>query len=140
MRGPKIEKGFGAASVARVWQTVESAPSIRFYQREVRRSEGPALVCSGLWRPTEFEDISFEPHNDEILLFYGLVGTGRSPVLRALTGVTRPSRSAITLAAKTMTRNPSLSTSMIALTIDVRMGLARSVGAWSGSTAYRLLS
>ena len=94
------------------------------------------LVCSGLSRPTEFEDMGFEPHKDEILLFYGLVGTGRSPVLRALTGVT----SAITLAAKTMTPNPSLSTSMIALTIGVRMGLARSVGAWSGSTAYRLLS
>jgi hypothetical protein len=59
--------------------------------------------------------MGFEPHKDEILLFYGLVGTGRSPVLRALTGVT----SAITLAAKTMTPNPSLSTSMIALTITM---------------------
>ena len=140
MRGPRIEKGFGAALAARVWPTVEPAPSIRFYQRDVRRSVGPALVCSGLSRPTEFEVISFEPHKDEFLLFYGLVGTGRSLVVRALTGVTRPSRSAITLAVKTMTPNPSLSTSMIALAISVRMGLARSVGAWSRSTAYRVLS
>jgi ABC-type sugar transport system ATPase subunit len=101
---------------------------------------GASARLLGLSRPTEFEDISFEPHKDEFLLFYGLVGTGRSPVPRALTGATRPSPSAITLAAKTMTPNPSLSTSMIALTIGVRMGLARSVGAWSGSTAYRLLS
>jgi ABC-type sugar transport system ATPase subunit len=140
MRGPRIEKGFGAASAARVWPTVGPAPSVRFYRRDVRRSERPALVCSGISRPTEFEDISFEPHKDEILLFYGLVGTGRSPVLPAPTGVTRPSRSAVTLAAKTMTPNPSLSTSMIALTIGVRMGLARSVGAWSGSSASRLWS
>ncbi len=63
---------------------------------------GPALVCYGLSRPTEFENISFEPRKDEILLFHGLVGTGGSTVLQALTVVTKRSRSAITLAAKTV--------------------------------------
>ena len=52
--------------------------------------------------PTEFEDISFELREGEILGFYGLVGAGRSEVMQALAGVTRPSRGAVTLAAKTV--------------------------------------
>src|ERR1700722_8048076 len=57
----------------------------------------PALVCSGLSHPTEFEDISFELREGEILGFYGLVGAGRSEVMQALAGITRPSRGAVTL-------------------------------------------
>jgi rhamnose transport system ATP-binding protein len=58
----------------------------------------PALVCSGLSHPTEFEDISFELREGEILGFYGLVGAGRSEVMQALAGITRPSRGAVTVA------------------------------------------
>ena len=57
----------------------------------------PVLACSGLSHPTEFEDISFELREGEILGFYGLVGAGRSEVMQALAGITRPSRGAVTL-------------------------------------------
>jgi rhamnose transport system ATP-binding protein len=60
----------------------------------------PILKCDGLSHPTEFEDISFELREGEILGFYGLVGAGRSEVMQALAGVTRVSRGAVTLAAK----------------------------------------
>jgi rhamnose transport system ATP-binding protein len=56
------------------------------------------LVCSALSHPTEFEDISFELREGEILGFYGLVGAGRSEVMQALAGITQPSRGAVALA------------------------------------------
>jgi len=60
----------------------------------------PVLVCSRLSHPTEFAEISFELREGEILGFYGLVGAGRSEVMQALAGITRPSRGAVTLAGK----------------------------------------
>ena len=41
--------------------------------------------------PTEFDDIGFDLRKGEILGFYGLVGAGRSEVMQALFGITRPS-------------------------------------------------
>ncbi|MEM9632653.1 MAG: sugar ABC transporter ATP-binding protein [Pseudomonadota bacterium] len=50
---------------------------------------------AGYCHPTEFEDIGFSLRKGEILGFYGLVGAGRSEVMQALFGVTRPSKGAI---------------------------------------------
>jgi rhamnose transport system ATP-binding protein len=66
------------------------------------RIGAPILACAGLSHPTEFDDISFELREGEILGFYGLVGAGRSEVMQALAGVTRPSRGAVTLAGKSI--------------------------------------
>jgi rhamnose transport system ATP-binding protein len=55
------------------------------------------LEVSGLSHPTEFDDIGFSLRRGEILGFYGLVGAGRSEVMQALFGLTRPSRGTITL-------------------------------------------
>jgi rhamnose transport system ATP-binding protein len=52
---------------------------------------------SGLSHPTEFADISFELRRGEILGFYGLVGAGRSELMQALFGITRPSAGTIAL-------------------------------------------
>lgn len=49
------------------------------------------LRVEGLRHPTEFADISFELREGEILGFYGLIGAGRSELMQALFGVTRPS-------------------------------------------------
>ncbi|WP_309083414.1 sugar ABC transporter ATP-binding protein [Chelativorans sp.] len=57
----------------------------------------PLLAVSGLSHPTEFDDISFELRQGEILGFYGLVGAGRSEVMQAIAGMTRVSRGTITL-------------------------------------------
>ncbi|MFN7053228.1 MAG: ATP-binding cassette domain-containing protein, partial [Gemmobacter sp.] len=54
----------------------------------------PVLTVSGYGHPTEFEDIGFTLHQGEILGFYGLVGAGRSEVMQALFGITRPSKGA----------------------------------------------
>ncbi|MBN9365263.1 MULTISPECIES: sugar ABC transporter ATP-binding protein [unclassified Devosia] len=58
----------------------------------------PLLEVSGLSHPTEFDDISFTLRAGEILGFYGLVGAGRSEVMQALFGITKPSAGSISLA------------------------------------------
>lgn len=55
------------------------------------------LSVSGLSHPTEFDDISFELRKGEILGFYGLVGAGRSEVMQAIFGMTRPSAGMISI-------------------------------------------
>ncbi|AJE47127.1 sugar ABC transporter ATP-binding protein [Celeribacter indicus] len=49
----------------------------------------PVLEVSGLSREAEFHDISFAVKPGEILGFFGLVGSGRSEVMKALFGMTR---------------------------------------------------
>jgi rhamnose transport system ATP-binding protein len=73
-----------------------------FPEREAKIG-APVLSVQGLSHPTEFDDISFELRQGEILGFYGLVGAGRSEVMQALFGITRPSRGTIALAGKPIT-------------------------------------
>ncbi|MDP1731354.1 MAG: sugar ABC transporter ATP-binding protein, partial [Devosia sp.] len=61
------------------------------------RIGAPILGVQGLSHPTEFDDISFQLRQGEILGFYGLVGAGRSEVMQAIFGITRPARGGITL-------------------------------------------
>ncbi|CDP53412.1 Predicted L-rhamnose ABC transporter, ATP-binding component [Devosia sp. DBB001] len=70
-----------------------------FPEREVKIG-APVLKVSDLSHPTEFDAISFELRKGEILGFYGLVGAGRSEVMQALFGITRPSRGHIALNGK----------------------------------------
>ncbi|WP_134680394.1 sugar ABC transporter ATP-binding protein [Paracoccus ravus] len=66
----------------------------QIYPKRPAQIGGPALTVVGYCHPTEFEDINFTLHTGEILGFYGLVGAGRSEVMQALFGITRPSRGA----------------------------------------------
>ncbi|SHO66059.1 rhamnose ABC transporter ATP-binding protein [Pseudoxanthobacter soli DSM 19599] len=50
-----------------------------------------ALRVEGLSHPTEFDDVSFHVRRGEILGLYGLVGAGRSEVMKAVFGLTEPS-------------------------------------------------
>lgn len=52
------------------------------------------LTVAGYSHPTEFDDIGFTLHRGEILGFYGLVGAGRSEVMQALFGITKPEKGA----------------------------------------------
>lgn len=54
-----------------------------------------ALTVTGYSHPTEFEDIGFTLRKGEILGFYGLVGSGRSEIMQALFGITKPSKGAV---------------------------------------------
>ncbi|HBD90464.1 MAG TPA: D-xylose ABC transporter ATP-binding protein [Gemmobacter sp.] len=66
----------------------------QIYPKRPARIGRPVLTVSGYGHPTEFEDIGFTLHQGEILGFYGLVGAGRSEVMQALFGITRPSKGA----------------------------------------------
>lgn len=50
-----------------------------------------ALRVEGFSHPTEFDDVSFSVRRGEILGVYGLVGAGRSEVMKAVFGITKPS-------------------------------------------------
>lgn len=66
------------------------------------------LNVSGLSHPTEFEDISFSLRRGEILGFYGLVGAGRTEIMQALFGITRPSAGTVTLDGRpVLARDPA---------------------------------
>jgi rhamnose transport system ATP-binding protein len=66
------------------------------------------LTVSGYSHPTEFEDIGFELRRGEILGFYGLVGAGRSELMQALFGITKPSAGGLTIEGRTVTiRSPA---------------------------------
>ena len=58
------------------------------------------LRVAGYAHPTEFDDIGFSLRKGEILGFYGLVGAGRSEVMQALFGITRPSKGACRIDGK----------------------------------------
>ncbi len=62
----------------------------------------------GFSHPTEFADIAFDLRKGEILGFYGLVGSGRSELMQALFGITRPSAGTVTLDGKAISvRRPA---------------------------------
>ena len=58
------------------------------------------LEVKDLCHPTEFAHISFTLRKGEILGFYGLVGAGRTELMQALSGVSRPSSGEIVLHGK----------------------------------------
>ncbi len=54
-------------------------------------SSGPTVLCvKNLSRPPSFEGISFDLRRGEILGFAGLVGAGRTEIMRAIFGLDRP--------------------------------------------------
>ncbi|CAN5160329.1 sugar ABC transporter ATP-binding protein [soil metagenome] len=66
------------------------------------------LAVDGLSHPTEFADISFDLRRGEILGFYGLVGSGRSELMQALFGITRPGAGMVELQGRPISiRKPS---------------------------------
>jgi inositol transport system ATP-binding protein len=60
-------------------------------------TERPLLEVRGLTRDGEFADVSFTLHKGEIVGLFGLMGAGKSEVLNALFGVTRPQRGEVQL-------------------------------------------
>ena len=92
--------------------TLENTPQNEIIHKMVGRSVdqifparetsvGEFVLCvTNLSHPTEFDDISFKLRQGEILGFYGLVGAGRSEVMQALFGITRPSHGELVLDGK----------------------------------------
>lgn len=84
--GPMSEVG-----ETRLVHMMVGRPVDQIFPPRARRSGPEILRVAGYDHPTEFADISFSLHRGEILGFYGLVGAGRSEVMQALFGITRPS-------------------------------------------------
>lgn len=65
---------------------------------ESGREKGETVLeVKDLCHPTEFAHIDFTLRKGEILGFYGLVGAGRTELMQALSGVSRPSHGEIRL-------------------------------------------
>jgi rhamnose transport system ATP-binding protein len=60
------------------------------------------LEVNNLSHPTEFDNVSFSVKKGEILGFYGLVGAGRSEVMQAVFGMTKPSAGTMMLEGQTI--------------------------------------
>jgi len=74
----------------------------QIFPKHVAKPGDVVLKVDDLSHPTEFDGINFELRRGEILGFYGLVGAGRSEVMQALFGLTRPSRGSIVLDGETI--------------------------------------
>jgi len=57
------------------------------YQKEAAEQGSPVIEVRNLTRAGVFNDISFEVRSGEILGFFGLVGAGRSEIMRAIIGI-----------------------------------------------------
>ena len=74
----------------------------QLYPRHVQARGEPLLEVQGLSRADKFQDISLTVHGGEIVALAGLVGSGRTEVVRAIFGIDRadageipPARSAV---------------------------------------------
>ncbi len=61
------------------------------------------LKVRGYCHPTEFDSIDFDLRTGEILGFYGLVGAGRSELMQAVFGITRPVAGIVEINGKAVT-------------------------------------
>jgi rhamnose transport system ATP-binding protein len=75
------------------------------FPNRIHKIGNEVLSVVGYEHPTEFSGINFKLHAGEILGFYGLVGAGRSELMQALFGITKPSRGAIRINEKVTTIN-----------------------------------
>ena len=66
----------------------------QIFPKRVHHVGAPVLTVAGYSHATEFADIGFTLRRGEILGFYGLVGAGRSEVMQAIFGITKPSKGA----------------------------------------------
>ena len=80
----------------------ETASVKRRARKLIDRSRAPVLRVQGLTRRGYFEDISFDVHRGEILGIAGLLGAGRTEVMRAIFGADPLDSGTITINGKTL--------------------------------------
>lgn len=78
-----------------VGRTLEDIYSIKRH-----KGQNVVLEVRGLTKEPRFRNISFELHQGEILGMFGLVGSGRTDVVRAIFGATKPDAGEITINGK----------------------------------------
>jgi ABC-type sugar transport system ATPase subunit len=70
------------------------------YCKEPAEIGDVVLDVQGLTRPGVFQDVSFQVRSGEVVGFFGLVGAGRSEIMRAIFGVDRYQSGTITVEGK----------------------------------------
>jgi ABC-type sugar transport system ATPase subunit len=96
-----------SATSERLIELMIGRPMETLYPPRIPSSGPPILHVRNLSRPPAFENISFELHRGEILGFAGLVGAGRTEIMRAIFGLDRPNGGAIEIDGKTVSfRSP----------------------------------
>jgi len=89
-----------AATSERLIELMIGRPMETLYPPRIPSSGPPVLRVRNLSRPPSFESISFDLHRGEILGFAGLVGAGRTEIMRAIFGLDRPHRGTIEMDGK----------------------------------------
>ncbi|GGL71989.1 sugar ABC transporter ATP-binding protein [Wenxinia marina] len=80
----------------------------QIFPKRTRAPGDEVLRVEGFAHPTEFDGISFALRRGEILGFYGLVGAGRSELMQAIFGITRPSAGTLTVGGQAVApRSPA---------------------------------
>ena len=96
-----------AVTTERLIELMIGRPMEALYPPRLPSSGPPVLSVRNLSRPPAFENISFELHRGEILGFAGLVGAGRTEIMRAIFGLDRPNGGTIELDGQAVTfRSP----------------------------------
>ena len=72
----------------------------RIFPNRTATKGNTVLRVSDLSHPTEFDGMTFDLRAGEILGFYGLVGAGRTEVMKAVFGLTHPSRGTVEMDGK----------------------------------------
>ncbi len=77
----------GRTKVDQIIRMMIGRPLTRMFPKQTVQPGETLLAVEGLSRVGVFKDISFELRRGEILGFFGLIGSGRSEVMRALFGI-----------------------------------------------------
>ena len=77
-------------------------PLDKQYPEKTGRSQGDVVLDVQHISGEKFRDISFQVRAGEVLGFFGLVGAGRSEIMRAIFGVDRYTGGTVTLAGKAL--------------------------------------
>jgi ABC-type sugar transport system ATPase subunit len=78
----------------------------QLYPRHIQARGEPLLEVRGLSRADKFQDISLTVHGGEIVALAGLVGSGRTEVVRAIFGIDRADAGEIRLRGRPLSRKP----------------------------------
>jgi ABC-type sugar transport system ATPase subunit len=92
------------ASKDRLVTAMVGRPLESIYPKRVPPQAERLMQVEGFGRTGVFDDVNFTLHRGEILGFFGLVGSGRTEVMRALFGADRSERGTVTLEGKVMGR------------------------------------
>lgn len=72
-------------------------PLEKMYGKKPAKTGEPVLDVKGLCRKGVFDDISFSINAGEVVGFFGLVGAGRSEIMRAIFGIDKYQKGSVTM-------------------------------------------